>query len=63
VPSASAIARPDLLGDVVALVPAGDDERFAQRQFPRTAGSFFPWFCEQFLYAIFQFIKLLAGQA
>jgi hypothetical protein len=54
---------PDLFGDVVALVPAGNDKRLAERQLARASGFFIPRLYEQFLYARFEFIKLLASQA
>jgi len=57
------LRRPDLLGDVVAGISAGDDERLAQGKVPRAAVSLVPRFLQQFADQFLQLVELLSVQS
>ena len=50
--------RPYFLGDVIAGVPAGDDDRLAHGEFPWAPDSFIPWLAKQVSDHLLQFIEL-----
>ena len=55
--------RPDFLGYVISGVPAGDNERLAQRKFPRAAGFLSPWLLKNLADDLLQLVELLSVQS